>query len=201
MDDPSHNLKVIGSNPIPATRQQTLENVRFSKVFCCPNFGRRFHSWKRREESRSVKSAGWPRGDDSIVIRGPLRTLPSTLRRCPVDCETGGQEFGSLRVRQTATILNKTTNPVLDVRIPWCNHRAWSKVHKLDRRRSRNPRHPVRSSGRSSALAHLLPMASASATRKDFVRRKFVRDQFRPVGSDHEHVLDVPVIDMRLHAR
>jgi hypothetical protein len=43
------------------------------------------------------------------------------------------------------------------------------------------------------------PTAPASATRKDFVRRKFVRDQFRPVGADHEHVLDVPVIDMRLH--
>src|SRR6185295_1873266 len=29
-----HNLKVIGSNPIPATKFQALENVSFSRAFC-----------------------------------------------------------------------------------------------------------------------------------------------------------------------
>jgi hypothetical protein len=33
----THNLKVIGSNPIPATSQQALENASFSRAFCCPN--------------------------------------------------------------------------------------------------------------------------------------------------------------------
>jgi hypothetical protein len=33
-----HNLKVIGPNPIPATRHQALENMMFSGTFCCPNF-------------------------------------------------------------------------------------------------------------------------------------------------------------------
>jgi hypothetical protein len=36
----AHNLKVIGSNPIPATRHQALENMTFSGVFCCREFDR-----------------------------------------------------------------------------------------------------------------------------------------------------------------
>src|SRR5467141_3681963 len=44
----AHNLKVIGSNPIPATRQQALENAPFSRAFCRSNFGPKFRSWKRR---------------------------------------------------------------------------------------------------------------------------------------------------------
>jgi hypothetical protein len=65
----------------------------------------------------------------------------------------------STLVRQSATILNKTTRP--------------------------------------SLVVHSIAQSSHSATCKDFVRRKFVRNQFRPVGTDHEHVLDVPVIDRR----
>jgi hypothetical protein len=53
----AHNLKVIGSNPIPATKQQALENAQFSRAFCCVDFGPKFRSWKRQEESRGVKSA------------------------------------------------------------------------------------------------------------------------------------------------
>jgi DNA-binding transcriptional LysR family regulator len=36
----THNLKVIGSNPIPATRQQAIENASFSRAFCCREFDR-----------------------------------------------------------------------------------------------------------------------------------------------------------------
>jgi hypothetical protein len=46
------NLEVIGSNPIPATRQQALENTPFSRVFCRPDFGPKFLSWKRRGSGR-----------------------------------------------------------------------------------------------------------------------------------------------------
>jgi hypothetical protein len=53
-----HNLKVIGSNLIPATKLQALENASFSRAFCCPNFGLKCRSWKRQEESRSIKPAG-----------------------------------------------------------------------------------------------------------------------------------------------
>jgi hypothetical protein len=38
----THNLKVIGSNPIPATRHQALENVSFSRVFCSRILARNF---------------------------------------------------------------------------------------------------------------------------------------------------------------
>jgi hypothetical protein len=34
-----HNLKVTGSNPVPATRHQAFENASFSRAFCCPYFG------------------------------------------------------------------------------------------------------------------------------------------------------------------
>jgi hypothetical protein len=44
----AHNLKVTGSNPVPATRHQALENVSFSRAFCCPDFSAKFRSWKRR---------------------------------------------------------------------------------------------------------------------------------------------------------
>jgi hypothetical protein len=47
----AHNLKVIGSNPIPATSQQALENTRFSRAFCCARFWSEIWfveaSWKR----------------------------------------------------------------------------------------------------------------------------------------------------------
>jgi hypothetical protein len=43
----AHNLKVIGSNPIPATRHQALENKSFSRAFCCPDFDPKFRSRKR----------------------------------------------------------------------------------------------------------------------------------------------------------
>ena len=36
----AHNLKVIGSNPIPATKCQALENLSFSRAFCCSGVGR-----------------------------------------------------------------------------------------------------------------------------------------------------------------
>ena len=80
----AHNLKVIGSNPIPATRHQALENVSFSRAFCCPNFGRKSRSWKRRGSGRRKAAAlnrrGKARRNDSIVIGGPLRAPPWTPR-------------------------------------------------------------------------------------------------------------------------
>ena len=75
----AHNLKVIGSNPIPATSQQALENIPFSRAFCCPNFGSKIRSWKRQKERRSVRSTAWTQTNDSIiVIGGPLRAPPLT---------------------------------------------------------------------------------------------------------------------------
>jgi len=53
--------------------------------------------------------------------------------------------------------------------------------------------------GQIRALARRGARLSALTAWKNLIRGKFVRDQFRPVGADHEHVLDVPVIDMRLH--
>jgi len=53
----THNLKVIGSNPIPATKLQALENMMFSKAFCYFKFGWKSRLWKRQEESRGAKSA------------------------------------------------------------------------------------------------------------------------------------------------
>jgi hypothetical protein len=53
----AHNLKVIGSNPIPATSHQALESASFSRAFCCSKFGWIFRPWKRHEETRSAKSA------------------------------------------------------------------------------------------------------------------------------------------------
>jgi hypothetical protein len=53
----AHNLKVIGSNPIPATRQQALENKSFSRAFCCSKFGWKFHSWKHRGSGRRKVAA------------------------------------------------------------------------------------------------------------------------------------------------
>ena len=53
----THNLKVIGSNPIPATRHQALENTSFSRTFCCPNFGPKLRSWKRRGSGRRKVAA------------------------------------------------------------------------------------------------------------------------------------------------
>ena len=41
----AHNLKVIGSNPIPATKFEALENVMFSRAFCCLKF------WAPRSEA------------------------------------------------------------------------------------------------------------------------------------------------------
>jgi hypothetical protein len=42
---------------LSATRQQALENMIFSRAFCCRKFGQHYSSWKRREESRSANSA------------------------------------------------------------------------------------------------------------------------------------------------
>jgi hypothetical protein len=82
----AHNLKVIGSNPIPATRHQALENKSFSRAFCCPNFGLKFRSWKRRGSGRRKVAArnrrSRARRNDSIVIGGALRVPPSTPRFC-----------------------------------------------------------------------------------------------------------------------
>ena len=68
----AHNLKVIGSNPIHATKFEALENVMFSRAFCCPDFGLKFRSWKRRGSGRrKVAAENWRscvRLDDSIVI-------------------------------------------------------------------------------------------------------------------------------------
>ena len=53
----AHNLKVIGSNPIPATSHQALENAPFSRAFCCADFGPKFRSWKRRGSGRRKVAA------------------------------------------------------------------------------------------------------------------------------------------------
>jgi hypothetical protein len=42
---------------VSATRHQAFEKS-FSRAFCGPDFGSKIRSWKRQEESRSVKSAG-----------------------------------------------------------------------------------------------------------------------------------------------
>ena len=52
-----HNLKVIGSNPIPATSQQALENMSFSRAFCCSAFEPKISSWKRRGSGRKKVAA------------------------------------------------------------------------------------------------------------------------------------------------
>jgi hypothetical protein len=36
---------------------KALENMMFSRAFCCREFGQQCRSWKRQEESRSVNSA------------------------------------------------------------------------------------------------------------------------------------------------
>ena len=38
----AHNLKVIGSNPIPATSHQALESKSFSRAFAAPNLAGNF---------------------------------------------------------------------------------------------------------------------------------------------------------------
>jgi hypothetical protein len=38
----AHNLKVTGSNPVPATRHQALENASFSRAFCARILARNF---------------------------------------------------------------------------------------------------------------------------------------------------------------
>jgi hypothetical protein len=53
-----HNLKVIGSNSISATKYQALENMMFSRAFCCRYFGSKFRWWKRQKESRSAVGQG-----------------------------------------------------------------------------------------------------------------------------------------------
>jgi hypothetical protein len=35
--------------------EKALENMMFSRVFCCREFERRRRSWKRQEESRRVR--------------------------------------------------------------------------------------------------------------------------------------------------
>jgi hypothetical protein len=56
-DEITESLKVIGSNPILATRQQALENTPFSRAFCCQNSGPKFRSWKRRGSGRRKVAA------------------------------------------------------------------------------------------------------------------------------------------------
>jgi hypothetical protein len=53
----AHNLKVIGSNPIPATSHQALENTSFSMAFSCSDFDANFRSWKRRGSGRRKVAA------------------------------------------------------------------------------------------------------------------------------------------------
>jgi hypothetical protein len=55
-----HNLKVTGSNAVPATSHQAIENASFSMVLLSDAWLEISFveaTWKRREESRSVKSA------------------------------------------------------------------------------------------------------------------------------------------------
>jgi hypothetical protein len=55
----AHNLKVTGSNPVPATTHQALELNEFQGFFASqfwPEISLVEASWKRQEESRSVKS-------------------------------------------------------------------------------------------------------------------------------------------------
>jgi hypothetical protein len=53
----THNLKVIGSNPIPATKQQALENKMFSRAFCCTDFVRNFVRGSSRGSGRRKVAA------------------------------------------------------------------------------------------------------------------------------------------------
>ena len=136
----AHNLKVIGSNPIPATSQQALENMMFSRAFCCLDFGPKFRSWKRRGSGRRKVAASNRRSsarrNDSIVISAHSqcrhRRLAPTVLASPLDYELGGQEFESLWARQIATIQNKTANSGLGSadcdRPPFCAAIGRSKI-------------------------------------------------------------------------
>ena len=120
----AHNLKVIGSNPIPATKFQALENASFSRAFCCSQSGSKFRAWKRRgtqEESRSVKSARAEEGrDNSIVIAGRWRAPqlvsdhgsrgPFTILLCRRRCLTGELRiWGSgVRISSGAPFISST---------------------------------------------------------------------------------------------
>jgi hypothetical protein len=70
----AHNLKVTGSNPVPATRQQALENMMFSRAFCCGEIDRQWRSWKYQEERR-----GGSGGNDLLTL-GPY-PRPMALSR------------------------------------------------------------------------------------------------------------------------
>ena len=67
---------------VPATKFEALENVMFSRAFCCPDFDANFRSWKRRGSGRRKVAAqnrrGLTRRNDSIVIAGVLRVPLST---------------------------------------------------------------------------------------------------------------------------
>jgi hypothetical protein len=98
----------------------------------------KFRSWKRREESRSVKLARAEGRDDSIVIAGRWQALQLTsdhgsrarsqsllrrLRCLSVKLRIWGQEFESLRARHfgsTACIANSvaTTGVATRSRFP-----------------------------------------------------------------------------------
>src|SRR5882672_197633 len=50
----------------------------------------------------------------------------------------------------------------------------------------------------AEARNHVLP-TQFSTTGKNRLCGEFVRDQFRPISTDHEHILDVPMINVGLH--
>ena len=84
----AHNLKVASSNLAPATKQQALEDVSFSRAFCCSQFGWKFCSWKRRGSGGTKVAAQNRRGrDDSIVIASLQRApqLVSVHRQGPFE--------------------------------------------------------------------------------------------------------------------
>jgi hypothetical protein len=69
-----------GSNPIPATRQQALENASFSRAFCCLNSSSKFRSWKRRgSDRRKVVAALKIQRDAHDLVAACPATPPRNL--------------------------------------------------------------------------------------------------------------------------
>src|SRR6201987_4310952 len=52
------NLNRMSVSVVSATKYQALENMMFSRDFCCRYFGSKFRWWKRQKESRSGVGQG-----------------------------------------------------------------------------------------------------------------------------------------------
>lgn len=76
----THNLKVTGSNPIPATSHQTLENIMFSGAFCCREFGQ-LCSFVEAAGGKSQRKFGGITRDMATKFRKTAANGPIALER------------------------------------------------------------------------------------------------------------------------